>query len=228
MSDKSSDEMMALSPAPSLIPYKTKSEAVYLLLREQIMLGRLAAGELLNQDQLAKSLGTSVTPIREALRRLESDGFVSNEAHRGVVVAPLDLAELQHLFRVKVSLELLAVEQAAERATTVEREQIVELSKTSEHRGAEADVSEWYANKRFHQAVYRASGNAILISILETLWERYDRYFNVFNTIVFYDDTAMSEHGEIAAAVFDGDAARAHTWMARHHLHGLTPITENK
>lgn len=212
-------------PVSSPISYKTKSEAVYAVVREQIMTNELVGGETINQDQLAKSLGTSVTPIREALRRLESEGFVTNEAHHGVVVSPLDLGALGQLFSVKASLELLAAEQAAEAATPEERELILALARPAKQRGAATEVSEWYDNKRFHQAIYTASHNSYLIFFLDSLWERYDRYFNVFQTIVFYDEVAMHEHRQIAEAIGRGNVEQAKRWMEEHHLHG-TATTE--
>lgn len=203
----------------SMISYKTKSEAVYSILRNRIMTNELPAGEPINQDQLAKSIGTSVTPVREALRRLEADGFVRNEAHHGVIVSPVDLGDLENLFSVKSALEILAAEQASANATEAERQNIVELAKPIAVADS-SELSEWYANKAFHKAIYQATHNDFLGFTLDSVWERYDRYFNIFHTVVFNDEIAMNEHSAIAAAIASGDARDAAYWMNKHHQHG--------
>src|SRR4051812_45764588 len=105
--------------------YVSKADAVYAEVRRRILDGELAAGSSVNQEQFAAQLGVSTTPLREALRRLESEGFVRTVAHRDVVVAPLDRNELVALYEVREELDPLAASLAAKRHTEAERERLL-------------------------------------------------------------------------------------------------------
>src|ERR1700727_2977863 len=86
----------------------TKADGVYLEGRNQILFGVLEPGRRIDYVQLSASLGVSITPLREALRRLEADHLVSRIAHRDVIVAPLTREEASELVEVRRELDLLA------------------------------------------------------------------------------------------------------------------------
>jgi len=199
--------------------YTTKSAATYATVREMIMTNELAAGEQVNQDQLARELGLSVTPLREAFRRLESEGFVTNEPHRGVVVTALDFERLEKLFVVKVDLECLSVRLACTLASVEEKATIARLALPPEPGRPTELLSDWEANRRFHTAIFRSTGNDYLIEMLESVWVQYDRFSHVFGDVVFSDLTASSEHKQIAEAILTGDVDTADRLMRQHHLH---------
>ncbi len=87
-------------------------------LRADILQGRLAAGERLRQDDLAKRLAMSTTPVREALRTLISEGLVFFDAHRGAVVRGLTLEDVQEIYRLRKVLEPMMVEEAIRRTVS--------------------------------------------------------------------------------------------------------------
>src|SRR6476646_7642908 len=91
-------------------------------LREAIILGELPAGTPLRLDELARSLGMSISPIREAVRQLEALGLAKHVPHQGARVVPFDIDDLRDLFEVRLALESLAVRRAASRITPAERE----------------------------------------------------------------------------------------------------------
>ena len=97
--------------------FATKSDFAYLRLREMILSGELAAGAVLNQATLAPAIGISTTPLREALRRLKSEGLVELGAHRDARVSALTVEEARDLLEVRRSLDPLAAALAAERRT---------------------------------------------------------------------------------------------------------------
>lgn len=99
---------------PQAITYRSKAYAAYVELRRRILEGHLEAGAPVNQEQLASDLGVSTTPLREALRSLETEGFVRTRTHRDVIVAPLDHEELLQLYQVRGHLDCLAVRLAVE------------------------------------------------------------------------------------------------------------------
>src|ERR687884_2028276 len=100
--------------------HRTMAEFALEQLREAIILGELPAGTPLRLDELARSLGMSISPIREAVRQLEALGLAKHVPHQGARVLDFDIEELRDLFQVRLALESLAVRRAAERFTDAE------------------------------------------------------------------------------------------------------------
>src|SRR5215467_8917662 len=97
--------------------HRTMAEYALEQLRESIILGELPAGTPLRLDELARSLGMSISPIREAVRQLEALGLAKHVPHQGARVLDFDVEELRDLFQIRLALESLAVRRAAERFT---------------------------------------------------------------------------------------------------------------
>ena len=107
---------MARSGTPQgQMRHRTMAEYALEQLRESIILGELPAGTPLRLDELARSLGMSISPIREAVRQLEALGLAKHVPHQGARVLDFDIEELRDLFQVRLALESLAVRRAAER-----------------------------------------------------------------------------------------------------------------
>ena len=102
--------------------HRTMAEYALEQLREAIILGELPAGTPLRLDELARSLGMSISPIREAVRQLEALGLAKHVPHQGASVLDFDVDELRDLFEVRLALESLAVRRAAERFTDEDAE----------------------------------------------------------------------------------------------------------
>ncbi|MDX6356003.1 MAG: hypothetical protein QOF98_2906, partial [Streptomyces sp.] len=180
----------------------TKTDLAYLQIRKKILEGELAPETSLDQEALAKWLGLSTTPVREALRRLESERLVVSRAHRDTVVAPLSLDTVEEVYAVRLSLDPLAVALAAARATDAERATFLALAQEKPVAGD--PVSHVTVNRRLHRAIYVASGNVVLIGLLDSLWDLSDRG----RVIISKDNAALkiaeSEHSGIVSAVVDG------------------------
>src|SRR6195256_2504776 len=101
-------------PAEGRIRHRTMAEFALEQLREAIILGELPAGTPLRLDELARSLGMSISPIREAVRQLEALGLAKHVPHQGAKVMPLDVEQLRELFAIRLALEGMAVHRAAE------------------------------------------------------------------------------------------------------------------
>src|SRR6478736_5188815 len=127
-------------PNEGRMRHRTMAEYALEQLRESIILGELPAGTPLRLDDLARSLGMSISPIREAVRQLEALGLAKHVPHQGARVLDFDVDELRDLFQVRLSLESLAVRRAAERFTEQDavtaRGQLVRFDET---RGAGVD-----------------------------------------------------------------------------------------
>jgi DNA-binding GntR family transcriptional regulator len=207
--------------AGSAIPYRSKTDAAYVELRGRILDGRLAPSLPLNQEQLAAELGISTTPLREALRRLESEGFVLMPAHRDVIVKPLDLTELQVLYDVRGELDAFA---AALAAANYDNEDAERMKATCADLRAGSD-DPILLNRSFHRAVYVASHNNVLIEILDTLWDRSDRYRR-FTVGFASDPVVIEEHETLLQTILRRDAEGARMLMHSHIGHATSMIAD--
>ncbi|HWG25566.1 GntR family transcriptional regulator [Actinospica sp.] len=212
MSEISRSRFSAASATP--IRPETKSDLAYQQIRQKILEGELAPETSLDQEALAEWLGLSTTPVREALRRLQSERLVVSRAHRDTVVAPLSVDSVEQVYAVRLALDPLAASMAAAHADDGERAGILALS---QDRPAGTDaLSHVSFNRRLHRAIYAASGNTVLIEILDSLWDLSDRYRMVISKDVAAVEMAQDEHHAIAAAVVDGDPERAADLMRDH------------
>ncbi len=197
----------------------TKSAFAYGLVRGRILLHEYEPGSVLNQAALARELGISTTPLREALRHLESEGLVELDAYRDAKVTELSAEDARDLLEIRRALDPLAASLAAERRGSGD---IAEMrSALSELRPLpdRPAVAELVAHRRFHRAIYTASHNELLISTLEGLWDKADRY----RLVGLQDHRDQHERDETAAAhrqlldvVVAGDVAGAAELMLRH------------
>lgn len=200
----------------------TKTELAYQHIRREIIEGVLKPDTVLDQEALAERLGLSTTPVREALRLLESEHLVTSRRHRNTVVTGLDPDMLEETYAVRLSLDPLAVSLAAAKATEPDRELIARLAR---HRPDDTDpVENLNQNRALHRAIYAASGNATLTQILDTLWDRSDRYRMVTLGNENHVQIAHHEHHDIASAVLGGDSEKAATLMHDHVAHSLQRI----
>lgn len=194
-----------------LVP--TKAEAVYQQLSSRILMGEIEPGSVLNQEMLAASLGVSITPLREALRRLESDRLVKLDAHRMVTVTPLSASEVNDLYAVRLQLDPFAAGLAAKLASADDISLIVALAKRP--LGATAR-DRLRANREFHRAIYLSPGNVTLAETLDRLWDRTDRYRMIVVQADGEGRKVEREHREIAAAISARHEALARDLMYAH------------
>ena len=157
--------------------HRTMAEYALEQLRESIILGELPAGTPLRLDDLARRLGMSISPIREAVRQLESLGLAKHVPHQGARVLEFDIHELQDLFQVRLSLESLAVRRAAarfseasERAARTHLERFDAAAAAGDVRGT------LRAHTDFHFTLYEASGLPWLVALIRPAWDRSERY----------------------------------------------------
>jgi DNA-binding GntR family transcriptional regulator len=159
------------------VRHRTMAEAALERLREAIILGELTPGTPLRLEDLANSLGTSISPVREAVRRLEALGLAEHIPHHGAKVTGLDVEELRELFSVRLALETLAVRRAAELFTTEDAAQAREQLEASTAARRDGDVREAVrAHTAFHFALYEAAGSGVLLRLIRPAWDSCERY----------------------------------------------------
>lgn len=158
-----------------LEPPNSISDQVYEYLKEKILYGDIEPGERLMQVQVAESLKASRTPVRDAFRRLEQDGLVERLPQGGVRVTSVDPETIRCVFGIRGVLEAYAVELACD---SIPADKIAILKQLlRQAREVLGEELEWETklrmlfelNTRFHETIYRASGNRYLIDIINNL-----------------------------------------------------------
>lgn len=210
---------------PSATGTFTKNDYAYAEVRSRILTGELEPGSTISQPRLAQQLGLSTTPLREAIRRLAADGLILLEAHRDARVTEVSAEEARHLYEVRESVDPLAVGLAAERRSTGDLARMEQsLQQLTPLRGT-ATLDSLLAHREFHRSVYVASGNGILIDVLEKLWDKADRYrlIGLHASSDSADDSTRvaAEHQALYDAIHASDADRARTIMQDHIRHSL-------
>jgi DNA-binding GntR family transcriptional regulator len=199
--------------------YVTKSDYAYTRVREGILSGEFEAGTVLHQATLAKTIGISTTPLREAMRRLLSEGLVELDAHRDARVSSLTAEEARDLLEVRRSLDPLAAALAAERRTKDDIRLMREAAIGVEPLSSNPTVVDLVAHRRFHTAIYVASHNDLLISTLDALWDKADRYRRLGLEGPRGQeerDQKSHEHAALLDAVIAGDSELASRVMREH------------
>ena len=144
---------------------------IYQDLRKDLMGGRYEPGQKLKLRNLADELGTSVTPVREALARLASDQVVVQVDHRSVCVAVMDHAQFVEVRELRLDLEGKGAEHAASRATTADVAGLRRIHARlldARVRGSYREIL--LANQQFHLELCRCARMPILLRLVETLW----------------------------------------------------------
>jgi DNA-binding GntR family transcriptional regulator len=197
----------------------TKSELAYNSVREKILSGEFAPGSVINQAALAKAIGLSTTPLREALRRLKAEGLVELDAHRDARVTELKAEEARDLFEVRRSLDPLAASLAAMRRTKADIAEIREAAQGLEPLPGNPEYAHLLHHRRFHAAIYRASQNDLLIETLEGLWDKADRYRRMALEVARDPEERTrkaDEHHTLMESVITGDSDTAAAVMREH------------
>lgn len=194
--------------------YASKGDVVTEALREMITRGELAPGTLLKQRQLAQQFAVSPTPVREALRRLESEGLVSYDVHRGSRVASIDLEEQEENLRVLAALESLAASIAAQKVTAEDLVEIRALAETF----ALCDDGDFEAkerNRAFHFRIYACARSPLLLSLMRLLWRAFPRGPQAWRP----HGESVEQHALLVEALGAGDADAAAA-ITREHVLG--------
>lgn len=188
-------------------------------LRSQIVKRDLLPGTRLSGLSLAKSLNVSRTPIREALRRLQSEGFVVFFPGRGFVVNSLSLDDVDQIYTIRIPLEGLAG-RLATRVLSGDRDRMAcletlndEMKKLCRQGAAEAYADR---NKEFHSILFRACGNVWLINILENLSLQMGRFIVNAAHIPGRMEKSLAGHREILARLKSADPNGVERAIAAH------------
>ncbi len=184
-------------------------------LRQRIIEGVYDAGDRLIEDRIAADLGVSRNPVREAMRVLETEGFLVTQPRRGAIVARFSVQDVHDVFDVRLALEGLAARLAAERAGAPEVARLDQIlcdarQATEEQRLADLTM----LNTRFHAAICELSGNSLLAAMMDALHGRVQWIFR--QGAAQRAPHSWSEHVAVLDAIRTGDPDRAQVAAERH------------
>jgi len=193
------------------------AEDVYNALREMILSFELYPGSRITETELANYFGVSRTPIREALMRLENEGHLTIRSKQGCFIRQINIEELSEYYKVRMALEIAAVEGACIHMPTREVEQLIEVwaphkipKKTSSNFMEQQDES-------FHLALATGSGNSILVKYLRDI----NDHIRVIRRVDFHDPERVTrtykEHHEILLALLQREVTKARN-LIKHHI----------
>jgi DNA-binding GntR family transcriptional regulator len=205
----------------SIAPPRTAHYYAYASLRSQILSGTLAPGAALNQANLAHELGISMTPIREALRDLATEGLVTFSPHRGAVVTSLDLNDALEIHRIRLKLEPDASADAVQFVT----DEVIQGAEDLYQRMVNASDGEWVTlNRDFHILLLSPNPSSRLKSILSSLLEAAALYVGV--SMRHRQSAPQEEHRLILDAYKAGDSDAARARLTKHIEETVTSLEE--
>lgn len=191
-----------------------QGQGAYRRLLEDIRSGTLAPGARLRETELAERLGISRTPVREAIRQLETDGLVVHLPRQGATIRSLDHAEVVELYEMRAVLEGTAARLAARAASDIELAELVALNAELEQAPVGAAARE--LNRVFHRTLIDAARNRFLIKSMSAL----QKTLLILGPTTLADPdraiSAVAEHAAVLAALRARDGAGAETAMRAH------------
>ncbi|GGW38926.1 transcriptional regulator [Gemmobacter lanyuensis] len=190
------------------------ADPVYNALKSAIIAGELAPGEPLRQDEIARQHGVSKIPVREALLRLEVDGFVLFRKNKGAIVRELSAQEVLNLLDIREALECKALELAVPQMIDSD---IAAAREIINSYGQKKTVEAWSAlNLRFHQVLYEPCGNAPLLQMIDDLRARIGPVMRLLVTETTGLERPHAEHTAILEACIAHDTQKAVSLLRQH------------
>ncbi len=201
------------------VQYRTKTDLVARAIKDMIHSGELEPGATLRQRDIADLLGVSPTPVREALRRLEAEGYVLYEMHSSAVVVRSEDAAVYENALIRAALESLGTRIATSKATG---DDIATLVRINEDFLNAPDLGAAVAkNRAFHFQIYEIAASPVLRAQLNLLW----RMLNGGPQVGRPREVSYRQHAEIIDAIRAGDEDQAGK-LVRHHILELVPIPD--
>lgn len=186
--------------------FRSKKEVVYDLLRDNILRGKYKPGSRLIIDELAVTLGVSQIPIREAMRQLEADGFVTIEPYVGATVAELTADFIFEVFALLENMEVVCGRAACRLMTDEQLQQLADMIARMD--ACLDDPNQWSSiNKEMHLFICRCANTRLILKMMEKVLDHWDRLRLHYLTDVFGNrvHAAQEDHKRILEAFYSRD-----------------------
>ena len=197
--------------------YLPLRDVVFNTLRRAIITGEFAPGERLMEISLANRLGVSRTPVREAIRKLELEGLVIMIPRKGAQVAKITEKSLRDVIEIRCVLEEFAASLACERITEEGKEKLKEAHQQFVDTVQSRDILDIVEkDEKFHDAIFQATSNDKLITIINNLREQFYRYRMEYVRDIEQHSVLVTEHENLLHAIFNHDSETAKQIMRTH------------
>jgi len=208
------------------VEHQTKEERVADYLREGIISGRFPRGSKLKQAEIAEMISTSITPVREAIKLLEAEGFILGSSHKGAVVAPFDINATEEIVDLRTTLECKLALRALPKLSQENIAELSELQRQIEEAAAKCDrETVRVVNYRFHELLYAAADLPLTQRFVRTLWARYP--FDLINRLENRIERASKEHREMLSAIITRDESAMLSALREHIRAGWEEFKAN-
>lgn len=200
---------------------KLLSEDIAESIKKAIISGKFKPGEKISEGELAESMGTSRTPLREAFRKLENEGFIEIIPRKGAVVTEIYPEEASDLYQIKSVLEGLAAKLAMSQITEKEIDKLEKINEDLKSLIDKNDIDMFYkTHQRFHEVFVKSCGNDRLIQMVRNLNDHFKRYGIVSLTLPGQFESATRQHAEIVEAFRQGDEKQVEAKVRKNVITG--------
>lgn len=195
---------------------KPMHEIIYNTLRQAILDGAIKPGDRLVQRELAERFKISRMPIRDALRKLEAEGFIEHISHKGMIVRGFNVNEIEEIYQLRQHLECLAIEACIKNISESKIEELKAIIHALEHREQDSSSVEQQVLDDIDGLMIAEANMPILKDFLQTLRERLHRYRTINVSHYARRVSALQEHKEILAAIVARDLLKARAHVICH------------
>ena len=193
----------------------TKTALAAQALRSAILRGAIAGDAPLTVGRLARQLGMSQTPVREAIRMLQAEGLLQHQPHHSVSVTQFSAKDLHDIFQLRSDLEAQAIRVATHRLTNDDIQRLEERQGEMRAASERNDVDRLnQLNSLWHLQIYGAADNAVLLDVVQHLWKKF--MFEVNWILPAQAERSLRQHDAILDALRQHDAAAAETRLREH------------
>lgn len=204
---------------------RTKEEQVADYLRECIISGEYPRGSRLKQADIAERLRLSITPVREALKMLEAEGYINRDSYKGAQVVPFDTSASEEILQLRLLLEARLVQAAIEKVSAQDIKELNSLATEFADAFDSGDrATARGVNYRFHRRLYDIADQPHTLHFVQILWARYP--FDLINAVSGRGDKAIDEHKAILNAFVARDVSAAILAMRQHIESGWQVLKE--
>lgn len=203
-------------------------DVIYESLRQAIFDGKLKAGERLIESELAKKMNVSRTPVREAIRMLETEGLAKHIPRRGAVVKGFTREEIIEIYSIRIALEALAIIYTVENITDIELQKLKHLIKKMRELTDQNDTKRLFETcEEFNKILIDSCKMPRLIKLINT----YQEYLRRFRAITMRDKQrkveVQKDHEDILNSVMERDKEKAEKIVREHLKRALEAYLEN-
>lgn len=195
---------------------QTDAELAYQEIKKRIIRTELTPGDVINENKLMDDLGFGRTPVREALKRLQSDDLVVVKPRRGIFAAELAITDLSQIFEVRIELESLAVKLACQRITDDQLKRLEHLADLYKNPTGISKEEMIDLDGKFHALIREAANNRFLLSKLEYFYNLSLRIWYLALPQAAVEEIDVKAHCDIYMAIAAGDEDRATKRIAKH------------